>query len=134
MGLVRAAITLTNYSNRSKTTLETALVDTGAIMLTMPEWIAEELGFDLKENPQKTITLADGSQKNVPYVAPVLVSFSENRTSVCGALVMGEEVLLGAIPMEEMDVLVHPTKQVLIPNPDSPNYPSLTMKGFRLVE
>ena len=132
MGLVKTALTLSNMTNPSKTTIETALVDTGALMLGLPIWVAEELGFDLDEYPKKIVILADGSKQTVPYVAPVRVSFHENRTATCGAIVMGDEVILGAIPMEEMDVLVHPTKQALIPNPDNPNFPVLTMKGHKV--
>jgi len=36
-------------------------------------------------------------------------------------LVFGDEVFLGAVPMEDMDVLVSPAKQALIVNPESPN-------------
>ncbi|MEJ7667813.1 MAG: hypothetical protein WKH97_03570 [Casimicrobiaceae bacterium] len=36
---------------------------------------------------------------------------------------MGDQVLLGAIPMETMDVIVHPRTQHLVPNPDNPNVP-----------
>ncbi len=45
----------------------------------------------------------------------------ENRGCFTGALVLGDEVLLGAVPMEDMDVLISPAKQALIVNPESPN-------------
>ena len=48
----------------------------------------------------KEVTLADGSKTLVPYVGPVRVAFA-NRTGFVGALVLGEEVLMGAIPMED---------------------------------
>ena len=134
MRLVKSAITLTNDRQPGKSIVETALVDTGALLLTIPEWTARELGFDLNERQPKTATLADGSKITAPYVGPALVSFAENRTSLCGALVMGNEIQLGAIPMEEMDVLVHPTKQVLMPNPESPDYPIVTLKGLNAIE
>ena len=35
--------------------------------------------------------------------------------------IMGDQVLLGAIPMEDMDLIVIPGKRVLDVNPDSPN-------------
>jgi hypothetical protein len=38
------------------------------------------------------------------------------------------EPLLGAIPIEEMDVLIHPMRQELIVNPEHPNYAVLKMK------
>ena len=47
-----------------------------------------------------------------------------------GALVLGDEVLLGATPMEDMDVLVSPAKQTLIVNPESPNIAMSIVKGL----
>jgi hypothetical protein len=54
----------------------------------------------------------------------------KNRTSVCNAYVLNgnEEPLLGAIPMEEMDVLIHPSRQQLIVNPEHPDYAVLKLK------
>ena len=36
---------------------------------------------------------------------------------------MGDEVLLGAVPMEEMDVLISPRTQTLVVNPANPDGP-----------
>ena len=56
----------------------------------------------------------------VPYVGPIELRY-HNRVGFAGALVMGEQPLLGAIPMEDMDlVVVSRTRQVIV-NPDSPN-------------
>jgi len=44
-----------------------------------------------------------------------------NRRCFTGAMVMGDEVLLGAIPMEDMDLVLKPQLQSLDVNPDSPN-------------
>jgi hypothetical protein len=62
-------------------------------------------------------------------VGPIEVRF-KNRDTVCNALVLpgDSEPLLGAIPMEEMDVLIHPLRQELIVNPEHPNYAQLKMK------
>ena len=40
---------------------------------------------------------------------------------IFGALVMGNEVLLGAVPMEDMDLIVHPKLLRIMANPESPN-------------
>jgi len=45
----------------------------------------------------------------------------KNRGCFTGALILGDEVLLGAVPMEDMDLLVSTAKQALIVNPESPN-------------
>ena len=46
---------------------------------------------------------------------------SKNRSGFVGALVLGNEVLLGAIPMAEMDLVVNPRDRTVDVNPDSPN-------------
>lgn len=73
--------------------------------------------------------MADGSVVEYDVVGPVKVKF-KNRTAVCNAFVLqgNNEPLLGAIPMEEMDVLIHPVRQELLVNPDHPNYAVLKMK------
>ena len=55
----------------------------------------------------KDVTLADGSKKLVPYVGPIELRF-KNRVRFAGALVMGDQVLLGAIPMEDMELIIIP--------------------------
>ncbi|MCP4408755.1 MAG: hypothetical protein GY807_13525 [Gammaproteobacteria bacterium] len=44
-----------------------------------------------------------------------------NRGCFTGALVIGDDVLLGAVPMDDMDVLLSPAGQAVIVNPDNPN-------------
>ena len=90
----------------------------GALQLCVPEHVALQLGLD--ELYQREVTTADGGKHLVPYVGPVAVKF-ENRGCFTGALVRGDRVLLGAVPMEDMDVLVWPATQKLIVNPASPN-------------
>lgn len=65
--------------------------------------------------------MADGTVREFDVVGPIRVKFS-NRTATCSALVLegNNEPLLGAIPMEEMDVLIHPMRQELIINPAHP--------------
>jgi clan AA aspartic protease len=104
-----------------------ALADTGAIHLCIPMHVALQLGLDTLE--QREVTLADGSKKLVPYVGPVSLRFA-NRQCFVGALVMGDEVLLGAIPMEDMDLVVVPMRREVMVNPASPNIPSALAKGF----
>ncbi len=68
----------------------------------------------------KMVTLVDGLQKSVPYVGPVEIRF-KNRVGFTGALVMGDQVLVGAIPIEDMDLVVVPKTRTLDVNPNSPN-------------
>ena len=102
-----------------------ALADTGAVYLIIPEHIKLQLG--LVDESQKEVTLADGSKKMVPYVGPLEVKF-KNRVAYVGAIVMGDEVLLGAIPMEDMDLVVIPQQRKVELNPLNPNYAAAKAK------
>jgi hypothetical protein len=82
--------------------------------------------LNLKEMERREVTLADG-RKLVPYVGPVEVRFA-NRRCFTGAMVLGDEVLLGAIPIEDMDLVVVPSTRTLSVNPSSPNIPSSLAK------
>ncbi|MDQ2746324.1 MAG: retroviral-like aspartic protease family protein, partial [Acidobacteriota bacterium] len=97
----------------------TALVDTGAYMLSINENIKTQL--DLPVIEKQFVTLADDSTIEVEIVGPVEVRFENRRTSVDAVVLPGDaEVLLGAIPMEDMDVLVDPRQQKLVVNPKHP--------------
>jgi hypothetical protein len=73
--------------------------------------------------------MADGSIKEYEVVGPVELRFKNRRTLVNAIVLTGDnEVLLGAIPMEDMDVLIHPLKQELIVNPEHPYFAQMKMK------
>lgn len=107
-----------------------AMVDSGAYMLAINETIKAQLGLRVLEH--RTAELADGRVIKLEVVGPVEVRF-QNRQTTCRAMVLPgkADVLLGAIPMEDMDVLIDPRQQRLIVNPDHPNMPQMAMKGFR---
>lgn len=102
-----------------------ALVDTGALMLCIPEHLSLQL--QLEVHSQREITTADGKKQRVPYVGPIEVRF-DNRSGFVGALVLGDEPLLGAIPMEDMDLVISPARRTLTVNPNSPNFPHALVK------
>ena len=119
MGLVNAKVLLANPKKPELEPVETeALADSGAVHLCITEHIRIQLQFD--EIDKKEVTLADGSQKLVPYVGPIELRF-KNRVGFAGALVMGDQTLLGAIPMEDMDLVIIPKTRTLDVNPGSPN-------------
>ena len=127
MGLVHAKVVLKNPRNAKIKPLEVeALVDSGSLHLCIPSHLQVQL--KLEEIDQKEVTLADGAKKLVPYVGPLEIRF-KNRVGFVGALVMGDQPLVGAIPMEDMDLVVIPSKRVLDVNPDSPNISSSIAKG-----
>ncbi|MGK5091146.1 clan AA aspartic protease [Deltaproteobacteria bacterium TL4] len=102
-----------------------AMVDTGALTLCIPEHIALQL--QLETNNLREVTTADGRKQMVPYVGPIEVLF-ENRNCFAGALVLGDEVLLGAVPMEDMDLIISPAHRKIVVNPESPNFPHALVK------
>ena len=129
MGLVYANIVLKNPKEGALRSMNVnALVDTGANWLCIPKHIALQLG--LEGQVEREVTLANGEVIKVPYVGPLQIEF-ENRMSFSGAMVFGDEVLLGAIPMEDMDVLVSPLDQKLMVNPRNPNFVAGIAKGVR---
>ena len=122
MGLIHTQVGLSNPRNRELAALRVvALVDTGAITLCIPEHVAVQLS--LSELEKREVTTATGNRVSVPYVGPVQVGFG-NRSCFTGALVLGENVLLGAIPLEDMDLVINPRRQEVTVNPESPNIPS----------
>ena len=119
-------LTLRNPRRTEIEPVETdALVDTGSVYLAIPDHIRLQLA--LAEEGKKEVTLADGSKRMVPYVGPVEVRF-KNRLAFVGAIVMGDEVMLGAIPMEDMDLVVLPHERRLDVNPDNPNFAAAKAK------
>jgi len=102
-----------------------ALADTGALMLCIPEHVALQLGLETES--EREVTLADGRNLKVPYVGPVRVAF-DGRICFVGALVLGDEVLLGAVPMEDMDLVIAPGRRTVTVNPESPNIPHARVK------
>lgn len=122
MGLVNGHLLLKNPRISELSGVEVdALVDTGAVHLCIPEHVRIQLKLEAIE--EKEVTLADGSKRLVPYVGPIEIKF-KNRTGFAGALVLGDRVLLGAIPMEDMDLIVIPKTRTVDINPDSPNIAS----------
>jgi clan AA aspartic protease len=119
MGLITAKVVLKNpRKDALQPVVVEALADTGAVHLCIPEHVRIQLGLD--EIDRKEVTIADGSKRLVPYVGPVEVRF-KNRVGFVGALVMGDQTLLGAIPMEDMDLIVIPNTRTIDVNPGSPN-------------
>ena len=139
MGLVYAEITLINGDDITlakrhiigeeeiKKMTVTMAVDSGAYMMAINETIQAQLNLSFIE--KRKAVMADGSVNEYGVVGPIHVKFA-NRTAICSAMVLpgNNEPLLGAIPTEEMDVIIHPRRQDLLVNPDHPNYAQLSMK------
>ena len=125
MGLVHAEIILKNAGDLTnvrrgfikepeiRQTTVTAMVDTGAATLIINEDIRQQLGLAVEDTYQAK--LADGSAQIYHYSEPVQIQW-KNRKAICQAVVVphADDVLLGAIPLEAMDLIVNPLKQELI--------------------
>lgn len=104
-----------------------ALVDTGSYMLCINENIQEQLELPVVE--KRKAQMADGSIVECDVVAPVEIKFKNRRSSVSAMVLPGDsEPLLGAIPLEDMDVIIHPLRQELIVNPDHPYFAQMKLK------
>ncbi|MDX2188853.1 MAG: aspartyl protease family protein [Bacteroidota bacterium] len=142
MGLIRVNIELINADDTAvasrgfikqeeiRRITTPALVDSGAYMLCINENIANQLG--LKTIETEEAILADGSLKRVNIVGPIEIRFGNRRTHQDAMILPGNsEVFLGAIPMEDMDVVIDPLKQTLTPHPDRPYMAGTVLKGIR---
>lgn len=121
MGYVVTEVELSNPRQpERRPVVVDARADTGSMMLCVPDAVARRLDVELES--MRDVEVADGRRTSVPYVGPVQVRFG-NRTCFVGALVMGNEVLLGAVPMEDMDLVVNPKLGTVTANPASPDTP-----------
>jgi clan AA aspartic protease len=124
MGTVYAEITLKNTFDVVKaqegiipaedvreTTVQ-ALVDTGAGTLVINEELCQKLGLRIRG--LRRAELADGTKQVYQMTESVEVHWKD-REMICQALVLpgAREALLGAIPLEGMDLIVDPTEQIL---------------------
>jgi clan AA aspartic protease len=139
MGLVYAEVTLINgddmaLSRRSIIGEEeirkmnvTMLVDTGSYNLCINEEIQEQMQFPIVE--KRKAQTADGRIVECDIAGSVELRF-KNRATTCRAMILPGncEPLLGAIPLEDMDVLIHPQRQELIVNPDHPYFAQMKLK------
>ena len=130
MGLAHAQLTLKNPRNTALRPMQVrALADSGSVYLCLPAEVAAQL--ELEEIDRKVVYTAGDASRSRPYVGPVQV-LCDNRTCFVGAIVLGDEVLLGAIPMEDMDLVVFAQEQRVVANPRHPNFAAGVAKGVRL--
>ena len=125
MGEVRTEITLVNIGDQEvanrgyipqdqvRRLTVNAVVDTGAWTLVINEAIREKLGLRVKKASMTTV--AGGGTVPSQITEPVDILWKD-RDTPCNAVVLpGEkDVLLGAIPLEAMDLMVHPLKQEVV--------------------
>jgi predicted aspartyl protease len=95
------------------------VVDSGAAKLVLPQRVVDELG--LLSDGETTVRLADNSRVKRPVVSNVWLELL-GRHGVFSAVVEPnrEDALIGAIVLEELDLLVDCSVQSIYPRePDS---------------
>lgn len=139
MGLVYAKVELINgddlalnrrgymEENEVRSMEVVFLVDTGAYMLTINNTIREQLGLSTLET--RPAELANGDVIQCDVVGPIELRYANRRPTQCAMVLPGDaEPLFGAIPMEDMDLVVEPRTQRLLVNPEHPLAPQMSLK------
>ena len=87
-----------------------ALVDTGSNFLVISEELRRELGLPI--SGKRDVSLADNTKLTCDLAGPVEIHWKD-RWATQSALVIPDRpnVLLGAWPLEEMDLIVDPVRQ-----------------------
>jgi len=125
MGLVYSEIKLVNLEDKMmaqngvikeqdvRSMTVTAVVDTGAGTLVINEDIRDKLG--LKKKGAKSGRLANGV-RGMYEMAGSLELWWKDRDFVLDAMVIpgAKDILLGALPLEGMDLIVDPLRENLI--------------------
>ena len=124
MGLVYADIELTNFADETlcedgylpkekiRTMQVNAMANSGAIRLSINEKIKEQLGLRVRQS--LSISLADGTKRVLDVAGPIRLKFKD-RDCITDAFVLpnSEEPLIGAVPMELMDLVIIPSENKL---------------------
>ncbi|CAN2045278.1 Clan AA aspartic protease [Candidatus Magnetomoraceae bacterium gMMP-13] len=104
-----------------------AVVDTGSVMLVVPQDIVEKVG--LKTRRLVIVTYADDRKEERPVAGPVTIKIGDrNMITECIIGPPASEILIGQVVLETLDLLADCQNQKLIPRPESPIYPMLKLK------
>ena len=139
MGLVYAEIELINAidlglarrykigEDEIKRTRVNMLVDSGSVYMCINETVQQQLQLSVIE--KRTGQIADGRIVEYGIVGPIEVRFINRRCVVDAMLIPGNyELLLGAIPLEDMDVVIDSYRRELIVNPEHPDMAQMSLK------
>lgn len=139
MGGIREAIQLENDRDRALFEVDyleedeirgveiEAVADTGARTLALPEDVVERLG--VKKQREVKVSYADDRREMRAIVGPINVTVA-GRTTVVDAIVLParSEALIGQIVLERLDLVADCVEERLVPSPDSPHYPELSLR------
>jgi len=139
MGHIIAQITLTNADDRAvyergfipRTDVRShemeTLVDTGAVLLTLPQDVVEHLG--LRERSRMTFVLADESRQSLAVAGPLYIEIlGREMVTDCVVLPPASQVLIGQVVLERLDLHLDSYQQTITVRPESPLRPMLNLK------
>jgi clan AA aspartic protease len=107
-------------SEHVRTYTTEALIDTGATRLTVPSFVADQLGI-IRLGHTDT-EYADGRVEEVDTTEGIQVEIL-GRTVIRDAMILGKQVLIGVTVLEDLDLLVDCKRQRVVPPPDRPDQP-----------
>lgn len=104
-----------------------AIAGAGARTLALPEDVVERLG--LRKQREVKVSYADDRREMRPIVGPVTVTVA-GRSTFLDAIVLpaGSEALIGQIVLERLDLVADCAEERLVPSPDSPHFPELSLR------
>jgi predicted aspartyl protease len=104
-----------------------AIVDTGAVMLVLPQNVVERLGVGIRRTV--IVSYADERKEERPVAGPLTIRIGNRFMSTdCVVGPPLSEPLVGQIVMEALDLVADCTNRTLGPRPESPDYPLLKLK------
>ena len=121
-----AARGLLDESAIRRTTVE-GVVDTGTVMLVLPEDVVGRLGLETQR--EVMVTYADERKETRPVAGPVTVHIGNrfmNTDCIVGPPL--SEPLIGQIVLEALDLIADCTNRTVTPRPESPDNPLLKLK------
>ena len=103
-----------------------AVADTGAVMLALPEDLVGRLGAAVVSSA--TVMYADGRRGELPIAGPLTVRIGDRSMSAgCVVVPQGSDALLGQIVMAQLDLVADCVNRTLSPRPESPDLPLLRL-------
>jgi clan AA aspartic protease len=115
--------------NQIRRAVVRSMVDSGAYMMVINEDVCKKLG--LPKIGAKVAVLENGKRIKLKVVGPLEIRFGNRYTNTNAMVLPGSsEVLLGAIPMEDLDVMIDPRKRKLVVNPANPKIPKMPLKSI----
>jgi clan AA aspartic protease len=126
VGKVIEKIRLTNLFEPDRTVEIEALIDTGAMMLALPQDVVDKLG--LRKMRETTVRYANNYSEG-KSVYGVVTAEMKGRAGEFSVVAMpeGSQALVGQVLLELLDLVVDPGTRSVVPNPRSPDMPVVDM-------